>query len=126
MASVPITINGRRYEIACDTGQEGQLSRLGRYVDDRVRQLSASVGPLGENKLLVMVSLLLADELSEKIDEFEAFKVENNAVVREQKDELLAENLSLLASRITEMAEDMEEKNTVVDRQETADTPETT
>jgi len=126
MASVPITINGRRYEIACDTGQEGQLSRLGRYVDDRVRQLSASVGPLGENKLLVMVSLLLADELSEKIDEFEAFKVENNAVVREQKDELLAQNLSLLARRITEMTEEMEEKMTLGDGPETADAPETT
>lgn len=108
MASVPITINGRRYEIACEAGQEAQLSRLGRYVDDRVRQLSAAVGNLGENRLLVMVSLLLADELSEKNDEYEAFKIENNAVIREQKEELLADKLGLLARRISEMAAQIE------------------
>ncbi|WP_417783878.1 cell division protein ZapA [Terasakiella pusilla] len=108
MASVSVTINGRRYEIACDEGQEAQLSRLGRYVDDRVRQLAAAVGQLGDTRLMVMTSLLLADELSEKNDELEAYKVEHNATVREKKDQMLADNLDRLAQRISLIADALE------------------
>lgn len=108
MASVSVTINGRRYEIACDEGQEAQLSRLGRYVDDRVRQLAAAVGQLGDTRLMVMTSLLLADELSEKNDELETYKVEHNATVREKKDEMLADSLDRLAQRINLLADALE------------------
>jgi cell division protein ZapA len=111
MASVSVTINGRRYEIACDEGQEAQLSRLGRYVDDRVRQLTAAVGQLGDNRLLVMTSLLLADELSDKNDELEAYKVEHNASILERKEEMLAEKLDRLTSRILQIAENIEKDN---------------
>ncbi len=65
MPQVEIAINGRRYQIACDEGQEEHLARLGRQVDERVRGLVASVGQVGERRLLVMASLLIADELSE-------------------------------------------------------------
>ncbi len=126
MASVSVTINGRRYEIACDEGQEAQLSRLGRYVDDRVRQLTAAVGQLGDNRLLVMTSLLLADELSDKNDELEAYKVEHNASILERKDEKLAERLDRLASQILSIAESMEvEAEAESDSPEEAENPET-
>lgn len=110
MASVSITINGRRYEIACDEGQEAQLSRLGRYVDDRVRQLSAAVGQLGDTRLMVMTSLLLADELSERNDELENYKLENNANVRDRKDENLANKLDALTKRILMVTECFEDE----------------
>lgn len=108
MASVSVTINGRRYEIACDEGQEAQISRLGRHVDDRVRQLAAAVGQLGDTRLLVMTSLMLADELSDKNDELEAYKVENNAAVRERKDSQLADRLDKLAETVLQMAQTIE------------------
>ena len=117
MASVSVTINGRRYEIACDEGQEAQLSRLGRYVDDRVRQLAAAVGQLGDTRLMVMTSLLLADELSERTDELEKFKVENNATVRERKEEALADKLDKLALRITEIADSMSDEDIIVEEE---------
>ena len=65
MALVTVTINGRDYEIACDDGQEAHLSRLGTYVDKRIGELVAAVGQVGGARLLVMASLLLADELSD-------------------------------------------------------------
>ena len=65
MPQVEIAINGRRYRIACDEGQEEHLARLGNQVDERVQGLVASVGQVGERRLLVMASLLIADELSE-------------------------------------------------------------
>jgi len=115
MASVAVTINGRRYEIACEEGQEAQLSRLGRYVDDRVRQLAAAVGQLGDARLMVMTSLLLADELSDKNEELETYKVEHSIAVRERKDEMIVQKLDRLTQRITEIAKTMDDVDLVED-----------
>jgi cell division protein ZapA len=65
MAQVNITLNKRKYQVACDDGQEAHLTRLGKYVDKRLNELIAAVGQVGEARLLVMVSLLLTDELSD-------------------------------------------------------------
>ena len=65
MAQVSVTINGRGYQIACDDGQEPHLTQLGQYVDKRVQELVQAVGQVGDSRLLVMVSLLIADELAE-------------------------------------------------------------
>ena len=65
MAQVEVTINGRNYQIACDDGQEAHLAQLGEYIDKRVQELVSAVGQVGDSRLLVMTSLLLADELSE-------------------------------------------------------------
>ncbi|MEX2454062.1 MAG: cell division protein ZapA [Rhodospirillaceae bacterium] len=65
MAQVGVNINGRDYQIACDDGQEEHLSRLGQYVDKRVKELVSAVGQVGDSRLLVMTSLLIADELAE-------------------------------------------------------------
>ncbi len=61
MAQVSVEINGRKYQIACDDGQEAHLKRLGDYIDNRVQELIAGVGQVGDERLLVMVSLLFAD-----------------------------------------------------------------
>jgi cell division protein ZapA len=62
-ATVPITIAGRTYEIACDPGQEEMLSNLSLDVDRRARELLKAVGPVADTKLLVMVALTLADDV---------------------------------------------------------------
>ena len=65
MGQVDVSINGRSYQVACDDGQEDHVRQLGEYVDRRVQELVASVGQVGDSRLLVMSSLLVADELSE-------------------------------------------------------------
>ncbi len=72
MPSVFLTINDRRYQVACEDGQEAHLTRLGAYVDKRIKELVASVGQVGDSQLLVMASLLIADELSDAYAEIEA------------------------------------------------------
>ena len=74
MAQIDVTINGRAYQIACDDGQEEHITQLAGYVDRKVAELVTSVGQVGDARLLVMASLLLADELAEAyatIDESE-------------------------------------------------------
>jgi cell division protein ZapA len=65
MAQVAIAINGRRYEVNCDDGEEDRLRQLAEAVDRRVRTLGAAVGEVGEVRLLLLTCLLMQDELME-------------------------------------------------------------
>jgi cell division protein ZapA len=65
MGQVSVTVNGRQYDVGCDDGQEDQLRQLADYVNTRMSEMVEAVGQIGEARLLLMASLLLADELSD-------------------------------------------------------------
>ena len=64
MPLVNVMINGRAYTLACDDGEEEHLRELGQFLDKKVRELSSSVGQVGDARLLLMAGLVVADELS--------------------------------------------------------------
>ena len=109
MGQVSVTVNNRTYQIACDDGQEAHLSRLGDYVNKRIDQLIASVGQVGESRLLVMVSLLLADELSDIHAQSSGseMKDENNSGRLDETSVFLEK----LASRLEKIALEVERSN---------------
>jgi cell division protein ZapA len=72
MPLVNVLVNGRAYTIACDEGEEDHLRELGNFVDRRVRELTGSVGQVGDNRLLVMAGLVIADELSDALARLES------------------------------------------------------
>jgi cell division protein ZapA len=110
MAQVSVTINGRRYQIACDDGQEAHLSRLGAYIDKRVGELVAAVGQVGDARLLVMVSLLVADELSDAYAQLAALKSQDGgAAQRLAAEEELSQRMESLAQRVEDIAERLEQ-----------------
>lgn len=76
MAQVDISVNGRTYSVACDDGQEEHLHSLAAYLDKRVGELAASMGQLGDARLLVMAGLLVSDELSECFEEIKSLRAE--------------------------------------------------
>lgn len=92
MAQVAVTINNRSYRIACDDGQEEHLQHLAQFVDKKVAELVASVGQIGDTRLLVMASLLVADELSDSYAEIEKLKAGNpgGAMSAVEEDQLVA------------------------------------
>ncbi|MGJ3260674.1 MAG: cell division protein ZapA [Rhodospirillales bacterium] len=109
MAQVTVTINDRRYNVACDDGQEAHLTRLGGYIDRRVGELVAAVGQIGDAKLLVMVSLLIADELSDAYAEMETLKSGGKgAAAAAAAETRLGESLEKLSERIESIAESLE------------------
>lgn len=63
--SVTVTVNGRRYAVACDEGQAEQLRRLASELDARIARLAAGMRQAGQERLLLLAGLLLADELAE-------------------------------------------------------------
>lgn len=65
MSEVNVTINARQYRMACENGQEDHLLKLASDLDQRIAQLRASFGEIGDTRLTVMAALTVADELSE-------------------------------------------------------------
>lgn len=63
MPLVNVMVNGRAYTVACDEGEEAHLKALGAEVDSKVQELLGSVGQVGDQRLILMAALLLADEL---------------------------------------------------------------
>lgn len=109
MAHLGVTVNGRRYEIACDDGQEAQLTRLSQYVDKRVKELVAAVGQIDEQRLLLMTNLLLADELSDAYAEVEKLKAGGVSQAKEaQLDAELTKTIDDVAKRIESIAVSLE------------------
>lgn len=100
MAEVEVTINGRSYLMGCDDGQEEHLKALAAYVGARVDELAAAVGQVGDARLLLMASLLIADELSDLRAEMEA--------LRDDAERQLAEAEADLADRLDHLAERLE------------------
>lgn len=80
MAQVDIIVNGRNYSVACDDGQEEHLHKLAAYLDKRVGELAASMGQLGDARLLVMAGLLISDELSECFEQIKSLRAELDAI----------------------------------------------
>jgi cell division protein ZapA len=65
MPQVNVTINGRQFRMACESGEEARVTHLAEEVDARIATLRARFGEIGDTRLTVMAALALADELSE-------------------------------------------------------------
>jgi len=65
MAQVNATIAGRQFRLACEDGQEEHLQALAHDLDQRIIDLRAKFGEIGDMRLTVMAALMVADELSE-------------------------------------------------------------
>jgi cell division protein ZapA len=63
MNFVNVTIGGRQYRLACEEGQEQRLTKLASNLEDLVGQLRGKFGEVGDQRLIVMAALTLADEL---------------------------------------------------------------
>ena len=115
MGQVAVTINGRSYEVACDDGQEEHLVRLASYIDKKVAELVASVGQVGDTRLLVMSALLLADELSEAYSELTALRGDDDEVPDSGPvpdspvNETLVAGIETLAQRVEDIAAHLEQ-----------------
>ncbi len=67
MAQVNTTIAGRQFRLACEDGQEEHLQALAKDIDQRIVDLRAKFGEIGDTRLTVMAALMVADELAETL-----------------------------------------------------------
>lgn len=103
MPEVDVVINGRGYRIACETGQEARLGDLAVQVDDRIRELVSALGNVGDDRLLVMASLLIADELADA-----AAALSAEGARAEAREAAVAEEIEAFARRVEGVADALE------------------
>jgi len=62
---VNVEINGRKYRMACEEGQQKHLIGLAKRFDAHVEGLKGVVGEIGDTRLTVMAGIAVLDELAE-------------------------------------------------------------
>ena len=98
---VTIRLNGNPYQIGCGAGEEAHVSKLGEEVESIMQSLVASVGQIGEARLLAMVALILADRAAGQT----ANAPKDNEMATTAADQdAAAEALEMAATRITTLA----------------------
>lgn len=76
MPEVNVEINGRKYRMACEEGQEGHLIGLAERFNGQVEALKGAVGEIGDNRLTVMAGIAVLDELNEAERRIKALETE--------------------------------------------------
>jgi len=82
MGQVTVTLNGRTYRLRCEDGEEQRLLALSEHVKGKVDRLVAEFGQIGDDRLLLMASLLLTDELFEAKDQLAMLETGTSHSVR--------------------------------------------
>ncbi len=110
MAQVNVSIAGRAYRMACADGEEAHLQKLGRKIDAMVEEFRGSFGEIGDQRLLVMAAVAVADELSEAERRIAGLHNEISALneARERAEKERSEWTDTVASALEGAAERME------------------
>jgi cell division protein ZapA len=65
MGQVSVTLNGRTYRLECGEGEEAQLIALAEYLGSHIETMKHKFGQVGDDRLILMASLMGTDELWE-------------------------------------------------------------
>ena len=65
-AIVEIKINNQSYKISCENGEQEHIQNLSQIINKEVEGLVASLGQIGDTRLLLMASLIIADRVYSK------------------------------------------------------------
>ena len=88
MAQVNVTINGHQYRMACLDGQEDHLMQLAQGLNQRIEDLRAKFGEIGDTRLTIMAAVMVADELFEATGKIR--RLEHDCYVRGSEARLVA------------------------------------
>lgn len=110
MPHVSVTIAGRQYRMACDEGQEDHLVRLAHDIDSRISQLRTAFGEIGDQRLVVMAAITIADDLAEARGRIRALEsdIEGQRDARASAIERIQASEGEVARTIEEVAERIE------------------
>lgn len=97
MGDVTLSIYGKDYTVSCDDGEENRVNQLGQYIDAKVRDIAYAGAASSPAHMMVLASLLMADEL------FESRQNSDNALVEET-----AQSVERMAMRIDRLATQIE------------------
>jgi cell division protein ZapA len=107
---VNVEINGRKYRMACEEGQQGHLIGLAERFNAQVEGLKGAVGEIGDNRLTVMAGIAVLDELAEAERRIKALEAEVAELTQAGQDIAaeLENTEARFAGKLTEAAKALE------------------
>lgn len=72
MPELTLEIGGRSFDVACEPGQEGSLTRAAKLLDDEAVRVSDAIGRSTEKRMLLLAGLMLADTMTSLEEKFRA------------------------------------------------------
>ncbi len=116
MAQLAVTISGRIYRVSCDEGEEARLGDLAQLVDARISGLRLRFGEIGDQRLIIMAAITLADEWSEaneRVRELEAelARLKAPSAAAPEWAERVAVSLGEAALRIEQVAQELNDSS---------------
>ena len=130
MPEVEIEVGGRRFEVACQPGEEDYLISAATALDKEASSIGDQLGRLSESRMLLMAGLMLADQagnLKEKFAKCDADLTAANSEISRLNAELSSssipgnENAALSAEfekTLTDIAEKAERLADKIDSQQ--------
>jgi cell division protein ZapA len=113
MGQVSVTLNGRNYRLECSEGEETHLIELAEYLGTHVDTMRRKFGQVGDDRLILMASLVMADELWEIRRQIQELK---SSLAEAHRDKTVAQETakaakSELTAKISGAAERLERMN---------------
>lgn len=76
MGQVSVTLNGRTYRLECGEGEEAHLIELSEYLSTHIETMKFKFGQVGDDRLILMAALMVADELTEARRQLDQMKTQ--------------------------------------------------
>ena len=113
MGQVSVTLNGRTYRLECGEGEETHLIALAEYLGSHVDTMKRKFGQVGDDRLILMASLLVTDEFWELRRQMQELKTSLAEARRDRSvaDESTKSVQADLAQRVSAVAERLEMLN---------------
>ncbi|HZP09381.1 cell division protein ZapA [Methyloceanibacter sp.] len=113
MGQVSVTLNGRTYKLECGEGEETHLIELAEYLGTHVEAMRRKFGQVGDDRLILMASLVVTDELWELRRQMQEMKTTLAEARRDRSvaDQSAKHFQSDLAARVGSAAERIEMLN---------------
>jgi len=114
MAAVIVSIAGRTYRLSCDDGEEPRLEQLARYVESKILSMKDGFKEIGEQRIVVMAALSIADEATDARGKLQAMEMDV-AALRAELDSVKKAAAALeerVSGAVEEAARRIEQLNT--------------
>ena len=107
MPDLNIKIGGYDFQMACSPGEEAALESAANLLDQEAKKLSSNNQKLSESKMLLIISLIMADEV---INQAKNSKTSINSNSSSSISEESFNRLTELITQAEVIASDIEEK----------------
>ncbi len=124
MAVAIVAVAGRTYRVGCEEGQEQRLEELARAIDAKVAAMRQNFGEIGDQRMVVMAALEIADESADSKARVAALETQietlrQEAAAREARaaalEAALAARFDEATQRLTQIVKDLSSKSNDLD-----------